>query len=72
MPCSPAASNFVLDPLLELLRERFPFQKLDEQDHTLICALRDALPNGKAVDDSVGVVRSIRPETHVYNIIKFS
>lgn len=72
MPCAPASSNFVLDPLLKLFRERLPFQKLDKEYHTLVCTLSYTLANSETVHDGMRVVRCFRRETHVYYLVQLS
>ena len=46
-----------LDPFLQLPRQHLALEQLHEQNHALVRAARDALPDGEAVDDGVRRVR---------------
>ena len=72
VPRAPARSDLLSNPLHEVLGEHFTLEKFDEEDHTFVCALRDALADSQAVDDGVCVVRGIRCETHVHHIVQLS
>ena len=61
-----------LDPFLQLPRQHLALEQLHEQNHTLVRAARDALPDREAVDDGVRVVRRLRREAQVDHVVQLS